>query len=208
MGPSLSAIASLSMPTLSYFSSEPFYLRAYWLREHPRSGFESWIYHFTSCLAVPVRAQSCLTLCNPMDCNPPGSSVHGIFQARILEWLAISFSGGSSWPRDQTWASCISCIGRQILYQLSHWRSPWEQVILWLHFQNINSKIKLLGISRQQLVSIKPQARGPSEQGALSNCMGQTPLKLTLVAKERTYRSSEPVKTVWVWVGGSGSRFW
>ena len=39
-----------------------------------------------------VRVQSCLTLCNPMDCNPPGSSVHGIFQARILEWVAISFS--------------------------------------------------------------------------------------------------------------------
>ena len=38
-------------------------------------------------------AQLCLTLCNPMDCSPPGSSVHGIFQARILEWVAISFSG-------------------------------------------------------------------------------------------------------------------
>ena len=43
-----------------------------------------------------------------MDCSPPGSSVHGILQARILEWLAIPFSRGSSQPRDQTWASCIS----------------------------------------------------------------------------------------------------
>ena len=40
--------------------------------------------------------QLCLTLCNPMDCSPPGSSVHGIFQARVLEWVAISFSRGSS----------------------------------------------------------------------------------------------------------------
>ena len=44
--------------------------------------------------------QSCLTLCNPMDCSLPRSSVHGIFQARVLEWVAISFSRGSSQPRD------------------------------------------------------------------------------------------------------------
>ena len=52
-------------------------------------------------------AQSCLTLCDPMDCSPPGSSIHGIFQARILEWAAISFSRGSSRPRDQTLVSRI-----------------------------------------------------------------------------------------------------
>ena len=46
--------------------------------------------------------QSCPTLCDPMDCSPPGSSVHGIFQARVLEWVAISFSRGSSHPRDRT----------------------------------------------------------------------------------------------------------
>ena len=45
-------------------------------------------------------AQSCLTLCNLTDCSPPGSSVHGIFQARILEWVAIPFSRGTSWLRD------------------------------------------------------------------------------------------------------------
>ena len=50
-------------------------------------------------------AQSCLTLCDPMDCSLPGSSVHGILQARILEWVAISFSRGSSRPRDQTQVS-------------------------------------------------------------------------------------------------------
>ena len=51
-----------------------------------------------------------------MDCSLPGSSVHGIFQARILEWVAISFSRGSSRPRDQIHITCISHIGRQILY--------------------------------------------------------------------------------------------
>ena len=47
-------------------------------------------------------AQSCPTLCDPMHCSPPGSSVHGIFQVRILEWVAISFSRGSSWPKNWT----------------------------------------------------------------------------------------------------------
>ena len=56
------------------------------------------------------------TLCGPMDYSPPGFSVHGIFQARILEWVAISSSRGPSWPRDQTHISCVSCIGRQIRY--------------------------------------------------------------------------------------------
>ena len=56
--------------------------------------------------------QSRLTLCNLIDWGLPGSSVHGIFQARILEWVAISYAWGSSQSRDQT---CISCIGRQIL---------------------------------------------------------------------------------------------
>ena len=49
--------------------------------------------------------QSCPTLCNPIDCIPPGSSVHRIFQARILEWVAVSFSRGSSQPRDGTHGS-------------------------------------------------------------------------------------------------------
>ena len=56
----------------------------------------------------------------PMDCSPPGSSVHGILQARILECVAISFSRGSSWPRDQTSISFVSWIGRWIPY---HWAS-------------------------------------------------------------------------------------
>ena len=65
--------------------------------------------------------KSCLALCDPMDYSPPGSSVHGILQARIPERFAISSSRGSSWPRDGT---CISCIGRQILYHWATWEAP------------------------------------------------------------------------------------
>ena len=53
-------------------------------------------------------AQSCLTLCDPVECSPSGSSVHGILQARILEWVAISYSRGSSHPRDRTQVSRIA----------------------------------------------------------------------------------------------------
>ena len=66
-------------------------------------------------------AQSCLTLCDPMACSPPGASDHVIFQARILGWLVISFSKGSSRSRDWTHISCVSCIGRQILYHCATW---------------------------------------------------------------------------------------
>ena len=59
------------------------------------------------CMYVLI-TQSCLTLCDPMDYNSPASSAHGILQARILEWLAIPFSRGSSQPRDLTWVSFIA----------------------------------------------------------------------------------------------------
>ena len=61
-------------------------------------------------------AQSCWTICGPVDWGPPGSSVHGFLQARILEWVAISYSWGFSWPRDRTHFSCTLCTGRWILY--------------------------------------------------------------------------------------------
>ena len=67
-------------------------------------------------------AQSCSTLCDPMDCSPPGSSVHGIFQPRILEWVAISSSWRPCEPREWTHVSCMSCTGRRIL---CHW-ATWE----------------------------------------------------------------------------------
>ena len=65
-------------------------------------------------------AQSCHFLCNPMDYSPPGSSAHGISQARILEWVAISYFRGSSPPRDWTH---VSRIGRRILYHCATWET-------------------------------------------------------------------------------------
>ena len=63
---------------------------------------------FSVNLSEELVTKSCPTLCNPMDCSLPDSSVHRILQARILEWVAIPFSRGSSWPRDQTRVSCIA----------------------------------------------------------------------------------------------------
>ena len=73
----------------------------------------SFFIYLTECVLVAAcvhaqSLQSCLTLCDPMDCTPPGFSVHGILQARIREWVAILFSRGSSQPRDWTWVSHIA----------------------------------------------------------------------------------------------------
>ena len=76
------------------------------------------------CVCVCVRARVCVhsvtewcwSLCHAMDNSPPGSSVHWMSQARILEWIAISSSRGSSWPRDQTCISCVYSVGKWILH--------------------------------------------------------------------------------------------
>ena len=71
------------------------YTRIYYLSSYP-------------CGDGVVVAQLCRILCDLMGCSPPGSSVHGILQAGILEWVAIPFSRGSSWPRDWPWVSCLT----------------------------------------------------------------------------------------------------
>ena len=82
------------------------------------------------CIQPCSDAQLC---CDPMNYSPPGSSVHGIFQTRILEWVAISYSRTSSLPRNRIQIS-VSCIGRQILYHctsLHHCEAPhlmWNQL--------------------------------------------------------------------------------
>ena len=70
-----------------------------------------YIFKIWSATAAAKSFQSCPTLCDPIDGSPPVSPVPGILQARILEWIAISFSRGSSWPRDWTWVSCICIAG-------------------------------------------------------------------------------------------------
>ena len=67
--------------------------------------------------------QSLSQLCNPMDYSLPGCSVHGNSQARILEWVTISYSRAPSQPRGQTHISCASCLGRRVLYQCATWEA-------------------------------------------------------------------------------------
>ena len=77
-------------------------------------------------------AQSCPPLWDPVDSSSPHSSVHGISQARILEWGAISSSRGSSWPRDQNCVFCDSCIGRHFLMDSNETRAwPWKNSGRW-----------------------------------------------------------------------------
>ena len=88
--------------------------------------------------------ESCLTLCDPVHCNPPGSSVHGISQLKILEWVAISSSRGSSWPRDRTH---VSCIGRRILYHWITWEIHWgKSSSSYLPCHTFNSSNRLIYI--------------------------------------------------------------
>ena len=68
-------------------------------------------------------AQSCPTLCDPVDCSPLGLSVHRISQARLWEWVAISSSRASSWPKDHIQVSCVSSIGKKILYHCTTWEA-------------------------------------------------------------------------------------
>ena len=74
-------------------------------------------YHTNTCCFSRVQL-----FCDPTDCSPPGSSLHGIYQAKVLEWVAITFSRGSFWPWDWT---CVSCIVRQIL---NHWATRERKV--------------------------------------------------------------------------------
>ena len=93
-----------------------------------------------SCLVarVCVRAQSCLTFRDSVDYSPPAISVHGIFQARILEWVAISSSRGCSQPRDGT---CISCIGSWNLTTEPPQKAQWQ---LQRYLQIMKSLFKFL----------------------------------------------------------------
>ena len=76
------------------------------------------------CVCVCAQSlQSCLTLCDPMDCSPPGSSVHGICQARILVWAAMPSFRESSWSTDWSWVSFVSCIEF-----FTHWAARKAQV--------------------------------------------------------------------------------
>ena len=90
-----------------------------------------WLYHLHVCVL------SCLTLCHPVACSLPGSSIHGIFQAEIREWVAVFYSRGSSQPRDRTRIFCVSCIGRQLCYRWATWEAHH------LHDSDSNSYLQI-----------------------------------------------------------------
>ena len=89
---------------------------------------------------VCMYAQLCPTLCSPMDCSLPGFPVHGIFQARVLEWVTLSSSRGSSPPRDQTCISCMSCIAGRFF---TSW-AIGKALPVW----QINIKEKISGLTK------------------------------------------------------------
>ena len=124
-------------------------------------------------MQVCMHAQSCLTLCDPMDCSPPGSSVHRISQARILEWVIISCSRGSSWPKDWTQVSRVSCTGRCVagwdhIKSLAHewriWLLAWDSLDLrapfFCHYYQWCSNLWFLHLSglEWKLGGAEPQA--------------------------------------------------
>ena len=107
---------SMGFPRQEYWGGLHFILQGNLLNPgielaSPALQMNSWplSYRGSPCKCLHAKSlQSCLILCNPMDRSPPGSSVHRILQARILEWVAMPPSRGSSQPRDQTHISCIA----------------------------------------------------------------------------------------------------
>ena len=113
------------------------------------------------CSCAHAQSLGCVQLWDPMECSPPGSSVHGTLQARILEWVAVSSSRGSSWPRGQINVPYISCNGRWVFYLCAilvnrcsqmgtgvyvtrptsgslltfRYKRPKNQPLCWLHFR-------------------------------------------------------------------------
>ena len=103
--------------------------RSWWILSHVPPERELWVtgyldIHHSDVPQTALWTTTCIVLShfsgvrlyNPMDCSPPGSSVHEILQARVLEWVAMPSSRGYSWPRDRSWVSYVSCIGRQVPY--------------------------------------------------------------------------------------------
>ena len=125
------------MPWEKSFTDESFCFSAVFLVTFPRLILTYWILTVlcgTWDESESEAAQSCPTLCDPMDCSLPHFSVHGIFQARVLGWVGISFPRGSSQPRDRTWVYHIvgRCFIREINLRWTQWYRIWEERQLFL----------------------------------------------------------------------------
>ena len=128
------------------------------------------------CVGVHAQLLSHVRLLRPHDCSPPGSFVHGILQARILEQVAISSSRGSSWPRNWTHVFCVSCMGRCILYHCATWQDPCMHIS--------TSKCATL------LFSVKILARTSARDRFSMVCLTKS-----LLVKERCPRTGGPGST-------------
>ena len=111
---------------------------------------------------VLCSVQSRLTFCNPMGCSLTGSSVHGTLQLRILEWVAISFSRGSSQSSDPIHVSCISCIDKWVLYHCSTWEASYANGTHYCFIQNmwfhrVHTKFEKRQCSVFQLITLSEE---------------------------------------------------
>ena len=129
-------------------------------------------------------------LCKSMDCSPPGSSVDGILQARILEWIAMPFSRGSSQPRGQTCISYVSCIGRWILFQtnISGRRSQ----------QLGHTALKNISHKYPQMVSIQPSTQNLTYSCSQHpTCLYSWSLKLCWALQWLSFSPLQPALKDW-----------
>ena len=130
-------------------------------------------------------SQSWPTVGDPMDCSPPGSSIHGIFQLRVLEWVSISFSRGSSWLRDRTWVSCIA--GRRF-YRLSHHGNSFIKKNEILPFVAIWVELEMI------ILSEGSQKEQDKYHTISLICGIKNVIQMNLsVKQEQTYRRTEPI---------------
>ena len=123
-----------------------------------------WLTEFSICGSC---AQLCLTPCDPMDYSPPGFSVHGIFQARILKWVVISSSRGSSGPRNGTRVSCISCTGCRFFTTEPHGK-PYSTYYGYMGFPGGTVVKNLLANARgtRDMCSVPGSGKFPEEEMA------------------------------------------
>ena len=109
----------------------------------PALVYASWRPYLLSPSSIPLKSHAFVSTCmlshsvvsyslTPWTCSPPGSSCHGISKARILEWVAISFSRGSFWPRDQTRISCVSCIAGRVFTRWAFWEVVSTRVSIFI----------------------------------------------------------------------------
>ena len=127
-------------------------------------------------------AQSCLTLCDPMDYSQPSSSVCGIFQTRILEYIALPFSRGSFWPKDRTQVSCVCCIAGKLITTLPPGKPKYYNVCL---------KICKIYSSSKKLLSDKEPCLGDTSLKVWSNTWSWAFFTHTL---KMPYHSWPPIK--------------